>query len=157
MPFSPFNSFYVLVRKVTVRQAGNIQLEVYADLNAIRRNRDGDVYNCLDTLARDSSVIIGKAYTPPGTYDGIDIEVEPTSFVVIGSGFFPSVIEVQQTLPRPPSLQQLPGPGKSLSIPVQEGRLTRVTVCCDLDSCLVRREETFEYRPKFYVSSVQNF
>ena len=157
LPFSPVNTFAILVRKVVVRKPGNIELEVFADLNAIRRNRDGDPFNCLDTLAADSALVLGKSYTPPGTYEGIDVEVTPVSGILVQSSFFPSFIEVQQSIPSPPALQQLPGPGKSVSITVQEGRLTRASITFDLDSSLVRRTETFGYRPYFYISSVQNF
>jgi hypothetical protein len=157
LPFSPQNNFSLNVRKVVVRQSGDIRLELFSDLTAIRRDRDGDFYNCLDTLARDSSLILAIAYVPPGTYQGLDIEVTPNDVLLIGSGFFPSLIEVRQPFPFPPALQQLPPAGETLSIPVLEERLTRVTVKIDLDSTLARRMETFEYHPHFYVSSVRTF
>ncbi len=157
LPFSVQNNFTLIVRRVVVRQTGNIKLELFSDLTAIRRSRDGDFYNCLDTLARDSSVVLARAYVPPGTYEGLDIEVTPNQFLLIGSTFFPSLIEVREAFPPPPALQQLPAIGETFSIPVSEERLTRVTVKINLDSTLVRRMESFEYHPHFFVSSIRTY
>ncbi len=157
LPFSPLNLFQINVRRVLAIEPGDLQLELFADVNAIGRNVDGDQFNCLDTLARDSALVLARGYAPPGTYNGIDVEVTPTPFIALASGFFPSVIEVNEPLPPPAALQQLPAPGTILNINVQEGRLTRATVTFDLDSSLVRRTETFLYRPYFYVSFVQSF
>ena len=169
LPFSPINQFAFILKDLRATQPGDIRLPVYPDIYAIRRNPDGDRFNCLDTLAQDSSVILGASYAPPESFTGIEMFTELAPYqnqfggatypyaVSIGTGFFPSVIEVVQPLPPPPAFRSLPGPGESLSIKVNEGRLTRVTITLDLDSTLVRRTEFFLGNLTFHVSSVQNF
>jgi len=169
LPFSPVNQFAFILKELRATQPGDIRLPVYPDTYAIRRNLDGDRFNCLDTLARDSALILGATYAPPESFTGIEMFTELAPYqnqfgganypyaVVISSSFFPSVIEVVQPLPPPPAFRRLPRPGEALNIQVNEGRLTRVTITLDLDSTLVRRTEFFLGNLVFYVSSVQNF
>lgn len=154
IPFGSLNQFGLILRSLEARQPGEIKLPIFADLHAIRRNPDGDYFNCLDTLGRDSGLVLGQAYAPPSTYFALEFTISPDPILFAYYGFYGSVIEVVTPIGQQ-ALQRLPRTGGQLSIPVQEGRFTRVTVTLDLDSSLVRRTETFEFRPYFYVSSVQ--
>jgi hypothetical protein len=166
LPFGGQNEFRLNLRKLEARKDGNIILPIYADLRAIQRNPDGDIFNCLDVLTRDSAFILGQAYAPPGVFSILDLTIDPrvncsagisTPCVMYYNGFFlqPIIVEIA---PEATSFQRLPGEGQPpLNIVVEERRLTRVTVTLDLDSTLVRKANTYEYRPKLYVSSIQIF
>lgn len=100
--------------------------------------------------------VLGQTYAPPGTFSALEFRVSPDPIVVISYGFYFNFIDV--VLPQLwQSLQRVPGSGEVLNINIEEGRLTRVTVTFDLDNSLLQRTERFEYRPRFYVSSVQVF
>lgn len=158
MPFGESNRFRITLRSLEAIRNDGARLAVYADLNAIRRSDDGDTFNCLDTLARDSVYILGQAYAPPGTFTGIDITAEHENFVrVTGVMGLVSTIDVVVSQPPPPALNQLPRPGETLSIKVNEARKTVVNVMLDLDSTLIRRTEVFRGDLQFYVSSIQNY
>lgn len=161
LPFSPDNNFPVNVTLLQVKTPSEAILPVYADLNAIRRDPESlYLFNCLDTLARDSSYILGQAYAPPGVFTAIEMRVLPLSFgrsrpvVTVYNGPIENEIEVVVP-PLTSDFYRLPAAGQSLSIPIEENRVTLVTLAIDLDSTLVQRTETFEYRPKFYVTSVR--
>lgn len=158
MPFGENNRFRMTLRTLEVIRNDGARLSVYADLNAIRRSDDGDTFNCLDSLARDSVYVLGQVYAPPGTFSGIDITAEHESFVrVTGVLGLVSTIDVVVTQPPPPALNQLPRPGEGLNITVNEARKTVVNVMLDLDSTLIRRTEVFQGDLQFYVSSIQNY
>ncbi len=157
MPFGENNRFRITLRTLEVIRDDGARLSVYADLNAIRRSDDGDTYNCLDTLARDSVYVLGQAYAPPGTFTGIDITAQHENFVrVTGVLGLVSAIDVVVPQPPPPALKSLPRPGETLSIKINEARKTIVNVTLDLDSTLIRRTEVFQGNLQFYVSSIQN-
>jgi hypothetical protein len=155
--FALTNAFVIVLTDLEANAPGDLKLEIFADVNAIRRHPDGEIFNCLDTLARDSMYILGRAYAPPVTFTGLTMRVQPTEAVSVSNPYYVSQIPVTQQLPVR-ALIQMPEPGQPpLSIQIQENRLTRVTVTCNLDSTLIRRIESFEYRPYFYVSSIQTF
>lgn len=162
IPFGAANQWYIVLKEMNGLQAGDVKLRIYADVNAIRRSPDGDPLNTLDTLARDSSIVMGQMYaSPTETFTGFDFTVTftPSLSVFRNSLPIPNVIRVDPPPPPAPAPQtyfRIP-PEESLSVKVQEGRLTRVTVTINLDSVLIRRSETFELNPSFYISSVQNF
>lgn len=166
LPFGGQNEFRLNLRNLEARREGDIILPIYANVNAIRRNPDGDIFNCLDTLARDSAYILGQAYAPPGNFSILDLTVDPrvncvdmfpVPCVVYYNGFFTQPITVEIS-PLATPFQRLPAAGQPpLNIVVEEGRLTRVTVTLDLDTSLVRLADTYLYLPKFYVSSIQVF
>lgn len=161
MPFSPTNTLPLRLRKVVARQSNGVTLELLADVNAIKRNADGDIINALDTLSRDSTTVLGVANAAPGTYTGVDIEVDlPLSgvgFVNVITGFVPNTIQIFN----PPgiisqTIFRFPTESGQLNYEVNEGRKTILTITFDMDSSLVRRTEWFEYHPYFYLSSIQN-
>lgn len=153
-PFGQANSFVLTLKELEVYREDGARLPVFANEYAIGRdNLNGDPFNCLDTLARDSAMILGRAFAPPGVFTRIVLRVEPRVSAVIVANEFgpPTIIPVVDAL----GLNLF-----SLSIPVAEtveGRLTRITVTLDLDRTLVRGLTTFSYQPYLYVSSVQNF
>jgi len=169
LPVSNLNDFSFILKELEATQSGDIKLPVLPDIYAIRRNPDGDRFNCLDPLGSDSALVLGASYAPPQLFTGLEMftEFAPSQnqfggqsypyAVTIQTGFFPSVIEVRQPVPPPPAFRALPRAGETLNIQVNEGRLTRVTVTLDLDSTLTRRTEFFLGDLYFYVSSVQNF
>jgi hypothetical protein len=145
------------------RQPGGITLPVFVDLTAVQRNKSGDFYNSMSVEARDSSIVLGRVYAPPGSYNGVDFAISPSGdlFGGIGvtvvrngfQGFIPVFIP-----PQTEASQLLPKTGQPpFSIVVETDRKTVVTVTMNLDSSLVRRTEDFVYRPYFYVSSSRTF
>ncbi len=150
------NFLFMNLRDLTVTQAGDIDLPIFADLSAIRRNSDGDPFNCLDVKARDSLLILGRAYAPPETFTGLKLIIEPPPNLFISQGFYGSEIPIVQ-VPPIQALQKFPRAGSNLNITVQQGRVTQVTVTFDMDTSLAQRSETFDYIPNFYISSVINY
>jgi hypothetical protein len=158
MPFG--RSFQgCILKDLKAVSSSNTQLDVLPDLFAIRRSSDGDLFNSLDTLARDSAMVLGKVYAPPVTYTGLDIVAifADDTVYTTGVGGTLKKIPIDYTSPPPPALNRLPREGQSLSVAVNEGRLTVVNVMLDLDSTLIRRTETFRGDLQFYVSSIQNY
>lgn len=131
------------------------RLEVFADLYAISRNRNGDPFNCLHPTAGDSTMILGQVYAPPGDFVALEMLIEFADVVSINSGFFPVQILVENPFPPPPAFQRIPTDGSSRLMSVREGQRTQVVVTVDLDSTLVRRAETFLKQPYIYISSVE--
>jgi hypothetical protein len=157
LPFDPANSFVMTLRSLEVVERPPVSLPIYSDLTAIRRNPDGDFFNCLHPLARDSAYVLGRVYSPPVTYTQLLFTAQVFGFVTVrnSSTGFTNIIEVRQDL-LTESLQNLPTRDQPpLAIKVETDRRTVVTVTFDLDSSLVRRTEWFQYRPYFYVSSVE--
>lgn len=167
IPFGPSSFFQFRMKDLEVFTTAGNRLAVLSDLNAIRRSDDGELFNTLDTLARDSALVLGRTYAPPGEYGRLELvaEIPPQSFdyplasqvVVPNVGGVVRRIQVEQPVPPLPALKKLPRTSGTLSLTVNEGRLTRLTVMIDLDSTLTRRTETFLGRLEFYVSSIQNF
>jgi len=159
LPFDPANAFVMTLRSLEVVERPPVSLPIYSDLNAIRRNPDGDFFNCLHPLARDSAFILGRVYSPPLTYTQLLFTVQVSPFVSVRNPFtgFPNLIEVRQDF-QTEAFQQLPAAGQQpFAIRVETDRRTVVTVTFDLDSSLVRRTEWFQYRPYFYISSIEIF
>lgn len=170
IPFGPQNEFSLLLKDLNAALPGSaVKQPILPDLYAIRRDNDGYLFNVLDPLARDSSFILGQTYAPPLTYSGIDLaQVEfPRLFVlfyrerlVINSRGDTVLTLVTDTIrvtvlppPAPPLETFYHAPG---TIQVNEGRVTVVTVAFDLDRVFIRRSESFEFHPSFYISSVIN-
>ncbi|MFN0157357.1 MAG: hypothetical protein ACKVRP_04705 [Bacteroidota bacterium] len=160
LPFSAINPvtgaqniFMLVLDDLEVLQPGNIRLPVYSSLAAIRRPDEGDFFNSLDVAARDSNLVLGVAYAPPGTFSRVNVRVAPQPVILISYGFYEAPIFVEPRLPIQ-DLQSLPETGE-LSIPVTEGRVTRITVTFDMDRSLIQLAETFEYVPYYYISSVE--
>jgi len=166
LPYAPTSNLTYNLISLQTRQPGNVKLPIFIDLNAVKRNDFGDFYNCLSPEARDSTLVWGRVYAPPGTYTGVDFsgQLAPNQLgfggglgvTVVRNGFlniFPVLVPFETE-----ASQLLPKSGQPpIDINVETDRKTIVTVTLDLDSSLVRRTEDFVYRPYFYVSSVRIF
>lgn len=145
------NFFILNLKDMEVIQPGGQRLRVYASLAAIRRDPDGDNFNTLSLEARDSALVLGVGYAPPGVYDRLEMSITSTGVVIRASGGNIPVIDLPPFI----ALQQLPPADQPVVIPVTEGRTTRVNVTFDMDRSLRQRAESFDYVPYFYISSVQ--
>ncbi len=144
--FSPLNNFVLKVSQVQVDRSDGAWAVVYADLKATGRTTG--IYNTLDATARDSSMVLGESYLPPGTYTAILMLIEPGSAVVLdGYRYIPVV--------RPPTL----GSALVFDFPsgfkVSEGRRTNVVLTINLDSSLVKGPDYYIFNPMYYISSIQ--
>lgn len=155
LPFGQNSKFNIVIRDLFLQRSDSARLEVLQDLEAIRRSTDGDSLNCLSVAARDSQLIIGKAYAPPGTYVGLrgNSVITHDPFVVV------------YTIPQVPNLipvLNITGDnffqvvGNAPNITVSENKLTLITLTLDLDLSLVRRTSWFDWpAPYAYISSIQ--
>ena len=148
------NFFIQTLAQLRALQPNDLKLDMYASLVAIRRNPDGDAFNCLDIAARDSNLVLGIAYAPPATYDRIQLLITPQPAVVISYGFYQTFQPViREGIPQ--DLVELPLAGQPrVSIPVQEGRTTRVVVTYDMDEGLEQRSEWYRYHQTFSITSI---
>ena len=169
------NAFMLLLKSLRVLRSDGSEQEIYSDLHAIRRNDEGDFFNCLDMRARDSVWVLGESYVPPTNFNQLWLTVQPRGLedpgapTPVGNRLAPpivrvhgqystNIIEVRLPTPTPLELRQLTTLGQSpLDIKIEEGRRTVVTVTFDLDQSLVRRAEWYEYRPTFYITSIEHF
>lgn len=150
-------SFFPLtLRTLEIFRNDGARQPIYANLYAVRRNDVGDPYNSLDTLARDSAFVLGVGYLPPGTYTRVEVTIQPSPTLLRSFGFYFTQVEVRD-LPPFQALQRLPDSTSTLTIPVEEGKTTRVVVTFDMDRSLIQRDEWFDHIPHYFVSSVRVF
>lgn len=143
IPYGPLNTFPMSLSVVRAIRNDNVKLEVYEDITAIRRSpHDVDLFS---QDAFDSTLVIGQADAPPGTYIGLDVILDPDGFVLLDGYRFINVTDATAD----PSFISLRRP-----ITIEESRTTIVTVTFNADSSLVKGAEDFKYYPTFYVSSV---
>jgi hypothetical protein len=144
IPYGQGNSFPVQLTAVRAVRSDNAKQEVFEDLRAIRRYTD--YIQAFSQSSFDSTLEIGQAYSPPGTYVGLDITMQPAGMVTLdGYRFIPVSFAADAE-----SFLRLRTP-----ITIQESRTTVVVVTFNVDSSLTRGAETFIYHPKFYISSLQ--
>ncbi|MBM2841232.1 MAG: hypothetical protein HW412_1760 [Bacteroidetes bacterium] len=174
LPFGNTNFFVLILKELNATLPGNVKQPILSDVYAIRRNPDGDLFNTLDTLARDSSFVLGQAYSPPVAYSGLDLTANfplPSRILIYRNRLIvntrgDTVLVLGQdtilVLPPPPpappveTFFQIPASANT-PIQINEGRLTVVTIVFDLDYVLRRRQFDFEFHPSFYISSVKNY
>lgn len=158
IPFSDFNRFNIIVKDFVAQRDDGAFLVLLSDLHAIRRKRDGDSLNCLSLAARDSQLVLGVTYAPPGVYTTLvserstPITHDPFLFRFDGLSF--QVIEVRDnTIPSRFTMM-----ANSPPIEVKEGKTTLVVLTLDLDASMLRQSEWFDWvAPMVYVSSIQQF
>jgi hypothetical protein len=173
LPFGNTNAFFMVLKDLNAVLPGNIKQPILSDLNAIRRNPDGDVFNTLDPRGRDSNFVLGQTYAPPVTFPALDITANfpLPSFILIyrtrliintlGDTVLVPYSDTISVVPPPPPIflenfLQVPAP-PTAPIEVREGRRTVVTLVLDLDRVLLRRQFDFELHPSFYISSVKQY
>lgn len=144
IPYSPLNTFPVQLTTARAILANNAKLDVYADLHAIKR--DPSAFDAFSADAFDSALVIGDVESPPGTYIGLDLILQPVGYVVLdGYRAIPVSIPLSDV-----SFVQLLRP-----ISVEQLKTTVVTVTFDVDSSLSRGAESYKYKPYFYISSIR--
>lgn len=150
IPYASGNQFLMQLTAVRAVRSDNAKQEVFSDLRAIRRYTGS--YDAFSPEAFDSTLEIGQAYAPPGSYIGLDITTQPLAQkgqpgLVVLNGYREIPITFAKDAQSFLSLRT--------PITIQEGKSTLVVVSFDVDSSLTRGAETFHYRPKFYISSLQ--
>lgn len=144
--FDPLNNFLLTVSSVEAVRSDDARVVIYGDLEAIERKPTK--LNTLDFRARDSSLIIGQTYVPPGNYKGIDLLLEPARQAIL-DGY--RVITVERDEDFDPRLRF------RREFSVQELTTTRITLEVNLDSTLLRRANTYRFRPFYSISSIGNY
>src|ERR1051326_2493721 len=103
------------------------------------------IYNTLDFHAEDSSLVVGQADIPPGDYLGVLMLIQPGPSVILDGYRNISV----STLPDfDPTLSFIK------SFKINEQKTTRIVLTINLDSSLVKRADTFLFKPYYYISSI---
>jgi hypothetical protein len=144
--FDPLNNFVLTVTSVqTVRNDG-ARAEVYADLEAI--DREDTKLNTLDVRARDSTLVVGQTYMPPGSYDGIDLLLEPSRTAIL-DGY--RVITVERDPDFDPRLRF------RSPFTISEWTTTTIVLEVNLDSTLLRKANTYLFRPFYSISSINQY
>ncbi len=144
IPFAPNNNFVLKVSRIVAVREDQSQLLVYEDLKSIQRTTS--VYNTLDDRARDSALVIGMSYAPPGRYVGIIMSVVPAD-AVIRDGY--RIITVEK-LPDFDSELKFHQPFE-----VFESRSTAIKLAINLDSTLVQRANSYLFVPYYYISAIE--
>jgi hypothetical protein len=141
--FDPLNNFILTVSSVEAIRSDDAKAEVYGDLEAIIR--EDTKLNTLDVRARDSSLIIGTTYLPPGSYKGVDLLLEPSRTAIL-DGY--RVI----TVDRDPNFD----PRLRFRSPysIKELTTTQIVLEVNLDSTLLKRANTYQFRPFYNISSI---
>ena len=80
IPFDPLNNFVIKVSRVEAIRDDGARTIIYEDLKAIQRTTN--VYNTLDFRARDSALVMGESYAPPGHYVAIQLQIEAADAVI---------------------------------------------------------------------------
>jgi hypothetical protein len=144
--FDPLNNFILTVSSVqTVRNDG-ARAEVYADLEAI--DREDTKLNTLDVRARDSTLVVGQTYMPPGSYDGIDLLLEPARTAIL-DGY--RVITVERDPDFDPRLRF------RSPFTINEWTTTTIVLEVNLDSTLLKKANTYMFRPFYSISSINQY
>jgi hypothetical protein len=141
--FDPLNNFILTVSSVEAVRDDNARAEIYADLEAIER-RDTKL-NTLDQRAEDSTLIVGQTFMPPGNYQGIDILLEPARTVIL-DGY--RVITVERDPDFDPRLRF------RSPFSISEWTTTQIVLEVNLDSTLLRKANTYLFRPFYSISSI---
>jgi hypothetical protein len=143
--FDPLNNFILTVSSVEAIRNDDVRVVIYGDLEAIERKPTK--LNTLDVRARDSLMIIGLTYVPPGSYKGIDLLLEPARETIL-DGY--RVITVERLPDFDPRLRF------RSPYTVAELATTRITLEVNLDSTLQRRANTYRFTPFYSISSISN-
>ncbi len=158
IPFSEFNMFNIIIEDFVAQRDDGAFLVLLSDLRAIRRKKGGDTLNCLSLAARDSQLILGQAYAPPGTYTVLFSErstpVTHDTTLYRFDGVEYQTIPVRDYAPPSRFVMMVQHP----PIEVKEGKTTVVTLTLDLDASMIRRSEWFDWvAPMAFVSSFRQF
>jgi hypothetical protein len=141
---SALNNFLLNINTVNAIRADGGKLVVYQDIKAIGVSTQ--VINALDYGARDSTIVIGSTYAPPGQYVGMLVLLNPGSQIIL-RGYQVINVDTPDGFDGVLSFH--------LPYPVSESRKTIVTLTLDLDKSLVKGAFTYTFSPVYYISSYQ--
>jgi len=141
--FLPLNNFGLTVSILEGVETNGYRVPINSDIQAIKRNAID--YNTLDYRARDSTLVIGEGFAPPGDYLGIDFTAVPDSQVVL-NGY--QVVGVTVPYNYNPNLRIL------YPFKVEESKLTTITLTVNLDYSLIKGFVSYHFTPYYYVSRV---
>lgn len=144
--FDPLNNFILTVTSVQAVRSDDARAEIYGDLRAI--DREDTKLNTLDERARDSTLIIGQTYIPPGSYKGIDLLLEPARTAIL-DGY--RVITVERDPDFDPRLRF------RSPFSIKELTTTQIVLEVNLDSTLLRKANTYQFRPFYSISSINEY
>lgn len=151
IPFDPLNNFVLKVTSVQAVRNDYARADIYEDAKAIGRTTN--VYNTLDFRARDSNLVMGQGYLPPGDYIAVNLLITPgTSVILDGYRNIPVVVDAK--FDPLLSFQNTQNPGATL-FHIDEGVTTQMVVTIDLDSTLLKGANVYYFRPYYYVSSIK--
>jgi hypothetical protein len=144
MSFSPLDNFVIKVAQIIVRRSDGAYAVVNADLNALKRTTS--VYNTLDSRARDSSLVVGEAYLPPGDYVGVLMTIDPGALVVL-DGYRNIPVEKDAGVSSDIIFTR--------EFHVTEGQKTEIILTLDLSKSLFKLVKSYLYNPVYSISSIQ--
>ncbi|MBM4166022.1 MAG: hypothetical protein FJ218_03770 [Ignavibacteria bacterium] len=145
------NGLSVMLNNVAAIRNDDAILQVYSDIRSTKRYPS--LIDLLDTLALDSSLILGQTYTPTGEYKRVNVNLAPIGFSFFNgyqNQFIP-VIDIREAGQEVLYLLQ--------NFTVNEMKKTVVTISVDIDSSVIRSVvdgmDVFLFQPKFWISSVK--
>lgn len=145
LAFDPLNNFVLKLTQVNVERDDGKLATIYEDTKAIGRTTN--LYNTLDPHARDSDVVIGAAFLPPGKYIAILLLVTPATEVILdGYRNIPVATD--------PDFNPLLVFGINPYFEIKELTATNIVITIDLDKSLLKRANSYLFRPVYQVTSI---
>ncbi len=142
--FDPLNNFILTIPLVVAYRDDLAQAQIYPDLEAI--DREDTKVNTLDLRAQDSTLIIGQTYVPPGSYVAIGMLIDPAHQAIL-DGYRVITVERQPDFDTRLFFES--------PFTVDEYRTTQIVLELNLDSTLLKRANTYMFRPYYRISSIQ--
>ncbi|TAK56192.1 MAG: hypothetical protein EPO24_11445 [Bacteroidetes bacterium] len=144
--FRELNNFVLTLTELIAYRNDGARMPVYQDVKAIDRKTAS--YNTLQPKARDSSLVIGQAYVPPGDFVSINMLMTPGINVILDGYRFVPVITSETAS----DVLVFEKPFKTESY-----KTTVVTLTIDLDCSLVKGVDWYYFYPCYYISSIQTY
>lgn len=148
IPFTELNNFTIEYSLVEAVRDDGSRASIYEDPRAIDTKALG--INMLDFRARDSVLILGESYLPPGDYSGIKFTITPNRYLTLKGYQRIGVVPLGFGDKRE-KLVYLPKAFK-----INEYHLTTATVEMNLDSVFVKGAFDYSFTPDYTVSSIIN-
>jgi hypothetical protein len=145
--FSALNNFVLKVNSVTAVRTVGTQVEIFADDQAKGRQNPTS-FNTLDPRSRDSALVIGQAFAPPGDYSAVQLSITPSSNIIL-NGYQIVTVKLPEGFSTSLNFEK--------SFSVREAAGTRIVLTIDLDSSLVKGAQVFYFRPEYFISSIGSF
>jgi hypothetical protein len=139
------NNFTLKVTTIEAIRSDGVLANVFQDVKSI--GPSADIYNAFGKDAYDSAIVLGRYPMPPADYNGLRLSIEPGPNVIL-DGY------------RTISVQTLPAELYTATVElgrhftIQEAKTTTIVLTVDLDATLQKLAYTFQYVPRYTVSSV---